>query len=160
VVHRQRADWLGDDLPPDELNHAPKKGLHFGYLYCHGGDILDPKYWKKACRDFSAPALRLGPHVVALGMKFYTGEMFPEEYRDQVFIAEYGSWNRSDPTGYRLTLARLQGNRAVKYEVFADGWLQGGKAWGRPVDVLVMPDGAQLVSDDRAGAIYRISYIP
>jgi glucose/arabinose dehydrogenase len=155
------ADWLGDDLPPDELNHAPQKGLHFGYPYCHGGDIPDPQYGKKgACGDFAPPALRLGPHVAALGMKFYTGKMFPEGYRNQIFIAEHGSWNRSDPIGYRITLARLQGNRALKYEVFAEGWLQGGKAWGRPVDVLVMPDGALLVSDDRAGAIYRISYAP
>jgi len=155
------ADWLGDDQPPDELNHAPKKGLHFGYPYCHGGDIPDPQFGKKrACGDFSPPTLRLGPHVAALGMKFYTGKMFPPEYQRQIFMAEHGSWNRSDPIGYRITLARLEGNRAVKYEVFAEGWLQGGTAWGRPVDVLVMPDGALLVSDDRAGAIYRISYTP
>ena len=155
------ADWLGDDQPPDELNHAPKEGLHFGYPYCHGGHIPDPQYGKKrACGNFTPPALRLGPHVAALGMKFYTGKMFPPEYRHQVFIAEHGSWNRSEPTGYRITLARLEGSRALKYEVFAEGWLQGGKAWGRPVDILVMPDGALLVSDDRAGAIYRISYTP
>ena len=155
------ADWMGDDLPPDELNHAPEKGLHFGYPYCHGGDTPDPTYGKKrGCREFVFPALRLGPHVAALGMKFYTGKMFPEEYRNQIFIAEHGSWNRTDPIGYRITLARLEGNRAVKYDIFAEGWLQGGNAWGRPVDVLVMPDGALLVSDDRAGAIYRISYLP
>ena len=155
------ADWLGDDQPPDELNCIPEKGLHFGYPYCHGGDIPDPQFGKKrACGDFVPPALRLGPHVAALGMKFYAGQMFPAEYRNQIFIAEHGSWNRSDPIGYRVTLARLEGNRAVKYEVFAEGWLQGGKAWGRPVDVLVMPDGALLISDDRAGAIYRISYAP
>jgi glucose/arabinose dehydrogenase len=152
-------DWMGDDLPPDTLHHAPEKGLHFGFPYCHGGDIPDPKYGKKRnCNEFTPPAMNLDPHVAALGMKFYTGGMFPKEYRNQIFIAEHGSWNRTVPIGYRITLVRLKGNRAVSYEVFAEGWLQGEKAWGRPVDILVMPDGALLVSDDRAGAIYRISY--
>jgi glucose/arabinose dehydrogenase len=152
-------DWLGDDRPPDELNYAPQKGMHFGFPYCHGGDIPDPDYGAKhGCNQFVPPAMQLGPHVAALGMRFYTGAMFPPEYRNQIFIAEHGSWNRTVPIGYRITLVRLEGNRAVQYEVFAEGWLQGGKAWGRPVDVLVMPDGALLVSDDRAGVIYRISY--
>jgi glucose/arabinose dehydrogenase len=100
----------------------------------------------------------LGDDVAALGMRFYTGTMFPPEYRHQIFVAEHGSWNRSTPIGYRLTLVRLQGDRAVKYETFAEGWLRAGRPWGRPVDVLVMPDGALLVSDDHAGAIYRITY--
>jgi glucose/arabinose dehydrogenase len=152
-------DWLGDDLPPDELNHAPRRGLHFGFPYCHGKDIRDPKFGDKhQCTEFVPPAMKLGPHVAALGMRFYTGKMFPREYRNQIFIAEHGSWNRSTPIGYRVTLVRIENNRAVKYEVFADGWLQGSRAWGRPVDVLVMPDGALLISDDRANAIYRISY--
>ena len=101
---------------------------------------------------------KLGSHVAALGMRFYTGAMFPAEYRNQVFIAEHGSWNRSERTGYRITLVRLKENRAVSYEPFAEGWLRNGKAWGRPVDLQVMPDGSLLVSDDKAGAIYRISY--
>jgi glucose/arabinose dehydrogenase len=105
-----------------------------------------------------APVRELGPHVAALGMRFYTGRMFPAAYRDQVFIAEHGSWNRTQPIGYRVTVVRLEGNRAVSYAPFAEGWLRDGKAWGRPVDVLVMPDGALLVSDDRAGAVYRITY--
>lgn len=152
-------DRMGDDIPPDELNHAPKKGLHFGYPYCQGGDIPDPEYGKKrSCRDFTPPAQKLGPHVAALGMRFYTGSMFPADYRNQIFIAEHGSWNRSTPIGYRVTIVRLENNRAVSYKPFAEGWLQGSKAWGRPVDTLVMPDGALLVSDDEAGAIYRISY--
>jgi glucose/arabinose dehydrogenase len=152
-------DWLGDDLPPDELNHAPRPGMHFGYPYCHGGDIPDPEYGnKRPCRDFVPPAQKLGPHVAALGMRFYTGSMFPEKYRGQIFIAEHGSWNRSTPIGYRITLVRLEGSRAVSYEVFAEGWLQGRSAWGRPVDLLIMPDGALLVSDDKAGVIYRITY--
>ena len=155
------ADWLGDDRPPDELNRAPQKGLHFGYPYCHGGSIPDSQFGrKKTCGEFIPPTLKLGPHVAALGMKFYTGKMFPEKYRRQIFIAEHGSWNRTDPIGYRITLASLAANQPAKYDIFADGWLQGGKAWGRPVDVLVMPDGALLVSDDRAGAIYRITYKP
>jgi glucose/arabinose dehydrogenase len=152
-------DWLGDDVPPDELNRAPEKGLHFGYPYCHGASISDPEFGQKlGCDKFVPPLAELGSHVASLGMRFYTGSMFPQEYRNQIFIAEHGSWNRSIPIGYRITLVRLDGNRAVKYEVFAEGWLQGRSAWGRPVDVLVMPDGALLVSDDKAGVIYRISY--
>jgi glucose/arabinose dehydrogenase len=152
-------DWMGDDRPPDELNNAPQKGMHFGFPYCHGGTIPDPDYGtKRRCSEFVPPAMQLGPHVAALGMRFYTGTMFPPEYRSQIFIAEHGSWNRTVPIGYRIALVRLTGNQAVKYEVLAEGWLKGGKAWGRPVDVLVMPDGSLLVSDDRAGAIYRISY--
>jgi glucose/arabinose dehydrogenase len=152
-------DWMGDDLPPDELNHAPRPGLHFGFPYCQGGTIPDPEYGgRRMCSGFAPPAIALGPHVAALGMRFYTGTMFPARYRNQIFIAEHGSWNRTTPIGYRITLVRLEGNRPVSYEVFTEGWLREGKAWGRPVDVLVMPDGALLVSDDRAGAIYRISY--
>jgi len=133
--------------------------MHFGYPYCHGGDIPDPEFGEeRKCKEFVPPAQKLGPHVASLGMRFYTGSMFPEKYRGHIFIAEHGSWNRSTPIGYRITFVRLEGNRAVSYEVFADGWLQGSRGWGRPVDVLVMPDGALLVSDDRADVIYRIAY--
>ncbi len=152
-------DMLGDDLPPDELNTAPRKGMHFGFPYFHGNGIPDPEYGAgKDAADYVPPAMALGPHVASLGMRFYTGTMFPQEYRNQIFIAEHGSWNRTDPIGYRVTLVRLEGNRAVSYLPFAEGWLELGRPWGRPVDLLVMPDGALLVSDDYAGAIYRISY--
>jgi glucose/arabinose dehydrogenase len=152
-------DNLGDDVPPDELNHAPKQGLNFGYPYCHGGDIPDPQFGKKrSCNEFTPPAQKLGAHVAALGMRFYAGSMFPAEYRNRIFIAEHGSWNRSTPIGYRITVVQLENNKAVSYKPFAEGWLQQGRAWGRPVDVLVMPDGALLVSDDQAGVIYRIHY--
>ncbi|MDH3257914.1 MAG: sorbosone dehydrogenase family protein [Deltaproteobacteria bacterium] len=153
-------DWLGDDLPPDELNRAPVKGLHFGFPYCHGGDIPDPKFGKKRrCEEFVPPEIKLGPHVASLGMRFYTGGMFPKKYRQQIFIAEHGSWNRSVPIGYRISLVELEGNRAVRYSVFAEGWLQGSRPFGRPVDVLVKADGSLLISDDLAGVIYRISYV-
>ncbi|MBI4547799.1 MAG: sorbosone dehydrogenase family protein [Ignavibacteriae bacterium] len=152
-------DWLGDNLPPDELNYAPQQGLHFGFPYCHGRNISDPDFGNRhSCNEFVPPAMELGPHVAALGMRFYTGTMFPAEYRNQIFIAEHGSWNRSVPIGYRVTLVTVDSTRALSYKVFAEGWLQGGRAWGRPVDVLVMPDGALLVSDDHADAIYRITY--
>lgn len=152
-------DYMGDDAPPDELNHAAKPGLHFGFPYCHGSDIVDPELAKgRRCSQFEKPVQLLGPHVAALGMRFYTGTMFPAVYRGQIFIAEHGSWNRSKKIGYRITLVRLEGERPVSYEVFAEGWLGGDDVWGRPVDVLVMPDGALLVSDDEADAIYRISY--
>ncbi len=152
-------DWLGDNLPPDELNRAPERDMHFGYPYWHGKNISDPEYGRKMIQtDFFPPAQELDAHVAPLGMRFYTGHMFPEDYKNQIFIAEHGSWNRSVPVGYRITLVRLKANRVIQYEVFARGWLQGMRAWGRPVDLLVMPDGALLVSDDRAGAVYRISY--
>ena len=152
-------DWMGDDIPPDELNYAPRSGMNFGFPYCHGGTIADPEFGaKRKCNEFAPPAMALGPHVAALGMRFYTGTMFPAPYRNQIFIAEHGSWNRTTPIGYRIVLVRLRGERAISHEVFAKGWLQNGRAWGRPVDVLVMPDGALLVSDDRAGVIYRISH--
>jgi glucose/arabinose dehydrogenase len=152
-------DWLGDDRPPDELNRAPRPGLHFGFPYWHGRDIPDLGSGKKMKRDgFVPPEMELGPHVASLGMRFYTGTMFPAEYRDQIFIAEHGSWNRTDPIGYRVTLVRLKGNRAVSYETFARGWLSDGFVRGRPVDLQVMPDGSMLVSDDKGGVIYRISY--
>jgi glucose/arabinose dehydrogenase len=134
--------------------------MHFGYPYCHAGNIADPEFGeKRGCRQFVGPKQALGPHVAALGMRFYTGAMFPERYKNQIFIAEHGSWNRSNPLGYRISLVTLDDNgRAVKYETFCEGWLRPKEAWGRPVDVLVMPDGALLVSDDLAGTIYRISY--
>lgn len=152
-------DWMGDDLPPDELNRAPAKGLHFGFPYCHGGDIPDPEFGnKRSCGEFVSPEMKLPAHVASLGMRFYTGTRFPEKYRGQIFIAEHGSWNRSVPTGYRVSVVDLDDNRAVSYTVFAHGWLDGRRSFGRPVDVLVMPDGSLLVSDDKAGVIYRISY--
>ncbi len=152
-------DWLGDDQPPDELNRAAEAGLHFGYPFCQAGDIADPDFGdQRPCSDFVTPEQQLGPHVAALGMLFYTGDQFPAEYKGHVFIAEHGSWNRSNKIGYRITLVRLREGRAASYEVFAEGWLEGEKASGRPVDLLQLPDGSLLVSDDHAGAIYRISY--
>jgi glucose/arabinose dehydrogenase len=152
-------DMLDDDSPPDELNRAPRAGLHFGYPFCHGGDLADPEFGaRRKCGEFDPPARQLGPHVAALGMRFYTGTMFPAEYRNQVFIAEHGSWNRSKKIGYRISLVRVKDGRAVSYETFASGWLQGESAWGRPADVLVLPDGSLLVADDHAGAIYRITW--
>jgi glucose/arabinose dehydrogenase len=152
-------DMMGDDVPPDELNRAPRAALHFGYPFCHGGDIPDPELGQgKKCSDYVPPARKLGAHVAALGLRFYRGTHFPEAYRGQIFVAEHGSWNRSQPSGYRLMVARLSGQDVVSYEVFAEGFLRGAKAWGRPVDVMEMPDGALLVSDDEAGAVYRITY--
>lgn len=151
-------DWLGNEVPSDELNRAPEPGMDFGFPYCHAGNISDPQYGQEhSCSEFVSPEALLGAHVAALGMRFYTGPQFPEEYLGQIFIAEHGSWNRDVPIGYRVVLARIE-NGTVHTETFADGWLQGSSAWGRPVDVQVMPDGALLVSDDSADAVYRISY--
>ena len=152
-------DMLGDDIPPGELNHAPRDGMHFGFPFCHGDDIADPEFGERGdCADFEAPAQKLGPHVAPLGVLFYDGTMFPDEYRGQAFIAEHGSWNRSRKIGYRVTLVRMEAGRAAGYEVFAEGWLQGEEVSGRPVDLLVLADGSLLVSDDQNGWIYRISY--
>jgi glucose/arabinose dehydrogenase len=163
-------DEMGDDVPDDELDRAPRAGLDFGFPYCHAGDVPDPKFGKeRACGELVAPAAKLGPHVAALGMRFYTGAMFPPEYRGNIFIAEHGSWNRTVPIGYRVARVKLDGDKVVSQSVFASGWLPehpapgnarrpSAQAWGRPVDVLVMPDGALLISDDSADAIYRVSY--
>jgi glucose/arabinose dehydrogenase len=135
--------------------------MHFGYPYCHGGTIKDPEFGsKRACTEFTAPAQNLGAHVAPLGLKFYTGNMFPSEYKNQIILAEHGSWNRSKKSGYKLSLVKLEGGKAVSYQPFASGWLDEStqKVWGRPVDVLLLPDGSMLVSDDQANVIYRITY--
>ena len=152
-------DMLGDDVPPDELNHAGRAGMNFGFPYCHAGEVRDPQYGRQhPCSDFAPPARKLGPHVAALGMRFYTGERFPEKYRGAIFIAEHGSWNRSKKIGYRVSVVRDPGAKTPTYETFAQGWLQGEESWGRPVDVIVASDGALLVSDDKAGTVYRNDY--
>jgi len=154
-------DNMGDNVPEDELNHAPQPGMHFGFPYCHQGNVLDPEYGKgKNCSDYTPPAKTLGPHVAALGMRFYTGNMFPGDYKNAIFIAKHGSWNRSIPIGYEVSVAKLNGNNVTEYTPFATGWLRPDHSViGRPVDVQQMPDGSLLVSDDYNGAIYRISYL-
>lgn len=153
-------DFMGDDMPPDELNCAPEKEMHFGFPFLHGMAIKDPEYYEKMPADLKpvSAAAELGAHVAALGMRFYTGKMFPAQYRNMVFIAEHGSWNRNRKSGYRITMVKIDGTKASEYKVFAEGWKSGEDAWGRPADVEIAPDGALLVSDDRAGAVYRIYY--
>lgn len=152
-------DWLGDDRPPDELNRAPRAGLNFGFPFCHGRDIPDPEFGGgRDCSALTPPVVELGAHVAALGMRFYTGRAFPEHYRGGIFLAEHGSWNRTVPDGYRVMFVPLRDGEPGEPEVFADGWLRAGTVSGRPVDVLVMPDGSLLVSDDKGGRIYRITY--
>ena len=154
-------DMLGDDIPDDKLNRAPKAGMDFGFPYCHGGDVADPEFGAgHPCSGFTPPVVKLGAHVASLGMRFYTGTMFPADYKNNVFIAEHGSWNRSTKVGYRVVRIVLGANgEKPRMEPFAQGWLQPKEqVWGRPADVLPMPDGSLLVSDDYAGAIYRITY--
>lgn len=152
-------DMLGDDTPPGELNRLSSSGEHFGFPFCHGGDVADPEFGlQRSCDEFTAPAQQLGPHVAPLGLVFYTGGMFPEEYRGSVFIAEHGSWNRSQKIGYRITVVSMRGESATGYSVFADGWLKDDEVTGRPVDILVLQDGSMLVSDDQSGSLYRIRY--
>jgi glucose/arabinose dehydrogenase len=153
-------DMLGDDVPPCELNRVSREGQHFGFPFCHGADVVDPEFGALGqCAAAVAPVQSLGAHVAPLGLKFYSARQFPAEYRGSVFIAEHGSWNRSEKSGYRITRVKLDGDRAIGYEEFATGWLRpDGKVAGRPVDLLVLADGSMLVSDDLAGVIYRIAH--
>ena len=156
-------DWVSDELPHDTLHHAAKKGMDFGYPFCHQGDLLDPEFGKgRACSEFDKPAANLGAHIAPLGMRFYTGSMFPAEYRNSMFIAMHGSWNRTTKQGYSVMRATVDSSGKVTLQPFLEGFLQDAKAdppmWGRPVDVLVMKDGALLVSDDYNGIVYRVSY--
>jgi glucose/arabinose dehydrogenase len=154
-------DWMGDDLPACELNHAPGDGMHFGYPYCHQGDLPDPEFGKKRpCREFTAPVRNLGPHVAPLGLEFIRGPMFPDSLRHQILIAEHGSWNRSEPIGYRIMRVDPLADGGASYLPFIEGWLQEGKCWGRPVDLEMLADGSYLLSDDFADCIYRIRYDP
>ncbi len=153
-------DMMGNDLPPDELNRVPRAGLHFGYPYCHAGDIVDPQLGEgRSCDEFEPPAVALGPHVAAIGLRFYTGEMFPAEYRNRILFAEHGSWNRDDKIGYRVMMVDVDAaGNATGYRPFVDGWLQDGQDWGRPADVEVLADGSLLISDDKSGVVYRVIY--
>ena len=154
-------DMLGDNYPPCELNKVTKPDQHYGYPYCHGGDISDPEFGSKySCEDFIKPMQNLGPHVAPLGLKFYDGDMFPEEYKGDIFIAEHGSWNRTKKIGYRITRVKIKDNKSVGYEPFISGWLEKdiNDAWGRPVDVVILEDGSMLISDDYANVIYRVTY--
>jgi glucose/arabinose dehydrogenase len=158
-------DMLGDDVPSDELDRVAQVGQDFGFPYCHQGDIADPEFGaERPCSAFVAPMAKLGAHVAALGMRFYRGTQFPEAYRRSIFIAEHGSWNRSRKVGYRVVRVMLDAQGRVEgQEPFVEGWLQLDGAgresvWGRPADVLPLPDGSLLVSDDTAGAIYRVVY--
>lgn len=154
-------DMLGDDIPPCELNRAAEPGKHFGYPYCHGGTVKDPEFGDKfPCSEFEPPVQAMGAHVAPLAVKFYRGNMFPEKYKDYAFVAEHGSWNRSSKVGYRISLVKIEDNKAVSYETFIDGWLDEEKqeAFGRPVDMLFLNDGSMLISDDFGDAIYRVSY--
>ncbi|MDD4906226.1 MAG: sorbosone dehydrogenase family protein [Methylobacter tundripaludum] len=153
-------DYLGDDIPPDELNQWTTTGEHFGFPYCHGGDIPDPEFGAdKKCRQFTAPVWKFKAHIAPLGLRFYRGKQFSVEYKNQLFVAEHGSWNRSEPQGYRVVSVKFKQGKPVSEQVFIDGWLtKDGKVLGRPVDILEMPDGSLLISDDKLGVIYRVEY--
>jgi glucose/arabinose dehydrogenase len=157
-------DWLGEEGPDDILSTVSFKGEHHGFPYCHQGDMLDPEYGKgRSCAEFTKPVHRLGPHIAPLGMRFYTGNMFPASYKNSIFVAQHGSWNKANKIGYNVIHVTLNAQgKVVKSEPFLEGFLQDAKAdppmWGRPVDVLQLKDGSLLVSDDYNGIIYRVSY--
>jgi glucose/arabinose dehydrogenase len=151
-------DWFSEELPNDELNRVSKPNLHFGYPYCHQGNIPDPEFgWGKSCNDYEKPAAFLGPHAGSLGMTFYTGKMFPAKYQNAIFIARHGPWNRTVKYA-DVSVAYPDGKGGAKVEPFMTGFVENNSYLGRPVDFLVLKDGSMLVSDDHAGAIYRISY--
>jgi glucose/arabinose dehydrogenase len=152
-------DMMGDDLPPDELNKASKPGMHFGFPHCHGRDVPDPEFaGERKCEEFTPAAFALDPHVAALGMRFYRGNMFPEGYKLHALIAEHGSWNSSVKVGYRISAVRVIDGVANHYGTILKGFEVGDTVYGRPVDIMEMPDGSLLVSDDHAGMIYRLSF--
>ena len=153
-------DWFSEDMPNDELNRVTKAGQHFGYPYCHQGNLPDDQLgWGRSCSEFEPPVAQMGPHTAALGMRFYNGAMFPAAYRNTIFVARHGSWNKTSKLGGDIIAVKLNPNGSVKsWEPFVTGFLQDNNYIGRPVDVEVMKDGSLLVSDDYAGAIYRISY--
>ncbi len=156
-------DWLGDEQPPDTLHRAPEPGMHFGFPYCLATGLPDPEYGGgRLClgKDFDLPDLELPAHVAPLGLAFVPRGAWGAGWDGRLLWAEHGSWNRTQPIGYRIGMTSVQGGAAQGYDIFAQGWLQGGAAWGRPVDLLFLPDGSLLVSDDRAGAIYRIRKNP
>ena len=154
-------DMLGDDVPACEINRISSVGQHFGFPYIHQGDLPDPVFGAgKSADDYTPPVLKLGAHVAPLGLVFYRGEMFPDQYGNTILWAEHGSWNRSEKSGYKVMMGRIGAdNRSItETSAFVEGWLQGQSNWGRPVDVLNMPDGSVLISDDMAGVIYRVTY--
>lgn len=153
-------DLMGDDIPPDELNAWTAVGQHFGYPYCHGGTIPDPEYGKKrSCEAFVAPVWRFKAHKAPLGVRFYRGEQFPERFQKQLFVAQHGSWNRTKPHGYRISLVKFKSGRPVSEQAFISGWLTpSDEVLGRPVDILELPDGSLLISDDHLGVIYKVEY--
>ncbi|EGL55462.1 MULTISPECIES: PQQ-dependent sugar dehydrogenase [Methylophaga] len=153
-------DMMGDDNPPGELNAAPKAGMHFGFPYYAGGKAQHPDWKdKQAPQDVTFPVQEFQAHTASLGLKFYTGDMFPADYKGDAIIAQHGSWNRTSPVGYQLMRVTFDDNHQVTgHEVFIDGWLQNGEAWGRPTDVLQLADGSLLISDDYNDVIYRVSY--
>lgn len=153
-------DWLGDDSPDCELNTVHRLGEHFGYPYCHAGDVLDPEFGAgKVCTDYTPPAAKLGAHVAPLGMRFYTGSQFPQSWRGGAFIALHGSWNRAEKSGYAVHYARIVDGKVIDVRPFVTGFLDGQKTLGRPVDVLQAGDGSLLISDDYANAIYRVRWV-
>lgn len=153
-------DWLSEDLPQDELNRVKKTGEHFGSPYCYQGNFTDPEFgWGRACSEFTAPVGLMGPHTAALGMRFYTGDMFPKTYKNTIFVARHGSWNKSKKEGGDVVAVTLNKDGTVKsVQPFLTGFLEDNKYVGRPVDVQQMKDGSLLVSDDWNGAVYRITY--
>ena len=153
-------DWMSEDVPEDELNRVTKVGEHFGAPYCLQGNIVDPEFgWGKSCSDYTAPVGLLGPHSAALGMRFYTGKMFPAAYKNAIIVARHGSWNRSKKVGGDVLVVKLNKDGTVKStEPLITGFLEDNKYIGRPVDVMQMKDGSLLVSDDWNGAVYRVTY--
>jgi glucose/arabinose dehydrogenase len=153
-------DWVAEDVPEDELNRVTKVGQHFGFPFCHQGDFLDPEFgWGKSCDSTEKPVMKTGPHSASLGMRFYTGGNFPAKYKNAIFFARHGSWNRTKKVGGDIVAVFLNKDGTVKgTEVFITGFLENNSYIGRPVDVLFAKDGSMLISDDFNGAVWRVTH--
>jgi glucose/arabinose dehydrogenase len=152
-------DWLAEDMPLDEVNRVTKIGQHFGFPYCHSGVMTDPEFgWGKDCKNYVKPAINIGPHAAPLGMRFYTGKMFPQKYHNAIFLTRHGPWNRTQKYAADVVAIFISDNGRARMEPFLTGLVENNNYLGRPADVLVLKDGSLLVSDDHAHAIYRITY--
>jgi glucose/arabinose dehydrogenase len=153
-------DWMSEDVPQDELNRVTKTGEDFGAPYCYQGNIVDPEFgWGRSCSEFTPPVTLMGAHSASLGMRFYTGDMFPKAYKNAIFVARHGSWNKTNKVGGDIMVVKLNKDGSVKStEPFITGFIENNNYVGRPVDVLPLKDGSLLISDDWNGAIYRVSY--
>ena len=151
-------DWMGDDIPPCELNRVSAKGDHFGFPFVHGKSIDDDSFERPEDFEYNKPVWEFQAHTAPLGIKFYSGDSFPKYFKNGAFVAQHGSWNRSKKVGYKVLFMKFEDGEVISSETFIDGWLQGEESWGTPVTPLFLKDGSMLISDDTSDSIFRVAY--